>query len=108
MYEYGRVLFNMSFLLIKIEVSDGLLLQPLNTPKHVDASSCGIYTISNIWFMLQLEDTYNQVDIANLRIWFTNQTLNMSRKQDRIEKLDLKQREIAKRLKLKFSKKAKS
>ena len=98
----------MSFLLNKIEVSDWLLLQPLNIPKQVDASSCGIYTISNIWFMLQLEDTYNQVNIANSRIWFANQILNMSREQDRIEKLNLKHREIAKRLKLKFSKKGKS
>ena len=55
----------------KIEVSDWLLLQPLNIPKQVDASSCEIHAILNIWFLLQLGDTYNQVDIVNLRIWFT-------------------------------------
>ena len=36
---FERVLFIMPFILNKIEVSDWLLLQPLNIPKQVDASS---------------------------------------------------------------------
>ena len=72
----------MSFILNKIEVSDWQLLQPLNIPKQVDASSCVIHTILNIWFLLQLGETYNEVDIVNSRIWFANQILNMSREQD--------------------------
>ena len=50
--------------------------------------------------MLQLGDTYNQVDIVNSRISFVIQILNMSREQDRIEKLDFEHREITNRLKL--------
>ena len=61
----------MSFILNKIEVSDWLLLRSLNLPKQVDSSNCGIHAILNIWFLLQLGDTYNQVDIVNSRIWFT-------------------------------------
>ena len=72
----------MSFILNKIEVSDWQLLQPLNIPKQVDASSCVIHAILNIWFLLQLGETYNEVDIVNSRIWFANQILNMSREQD--------------------------
>ena len=102
---FERVLFIMSFILNKIEVSYWLLLQPLNLPKQVYASSCGIHAILNIWFLLQLGDTYNQADIVNSRIWFAIQILNMSRKQDRIKKLDLKLRGITNRLKLKLSKK---
>ena len=79
---FERVLFIMSFILDKIEVSDWLLLQPLNIPKQEDASSCEIDATLNIWFLLQLGDTYNQVDIVNLRIWFAIQILNMSREQD--------------------------
>ena len=94
----------MSLILNKIEASDWLLLQPLNLPKQLDASSCGIHAILNIWFLLQLGDTYNQVDIVNSRIWFTIQILNMSREQERIKKLDLKHRGITNRLKLKLSK----
>ena len=94
----------MSLILNKIEASDWLLLQPLNLPKQLDASSCGIHAILNIWFLLQLGDTYNQVDIVNSRIWFTIQILNMSREQDRIKTLDLKHRGITNRLKLKLSK----
>ena len=94
----------MSLILNKIEASDWLLLQPLNLPKQLDASSCGIHAILNMWFLLQLGDTYNQVDIVNSRIWFTIQILNMSREQDRIKKLDLKHRGITNRLKLKLSK----
>ena len=58
----------MSFILNKIEASDWLLLQPLNLPKQVDAGSCGIHAILDIWFLLQLGDTYNQVHIVNSRI----------------------------------------
>ena len=72
----------MSFILNKIEVSNWLFFEPLNIPKQVDASSCGIYAILNIWFLLQLGDTYNQVGIANSRIWFASKILNMSREQD--------------------------
>ena len=46
---FERVLFIMSFILNKIKVSDWLLLQPLNIPKQVDASSCRINAILNIW-----------------------------------------------------------
>ena len=95
----------MSFILNKIEVSDWLLLQPLNIPKQVDTCSCGIHAILNIWFLLQLGDTYNQVDIVNSRIWFAIQILNMAKEQDRIKKLDLKHRGIKNWLKLKLSKK---
>ena len=95
----------MPFILNKIKVSDWLLLQSLNITKQVDASSCGIHAILNIWFSLQLGDTYNQVDIVNSKIWFVIQILNMSREQDRIKKLDLKHRGITNRLKLKLSKK---
>ena len=98
-------MFITSFILNKIEVSDWLLLQPLNIPKQVDASGCGIHAILTIWFFMQLRDTYNQVDIVNSRIWFNIQILNMSREQERIKKLDLKQRGITNRLKLKLSKK---
>ena len=94
----------MSFILHKIEVSDWLSLQPLNLPKQVDTSSSGIHAILDIWFLLQLGDTYNQVDIVNSRIWFTIQILDMSRGQDQIKKLDLKHRGITNRLKLKLSK----
>ena len=72
----------MSFILNKIEVSDWQLLQPLNIPKQVDASSCVIHAILNISFLLQLGETYNEVDTVNSRIWFANQILNMSREQD--------------------------
>ena len=72
----------MSFILNKIEVSDWQLLQPLNIPKQVDPSSCVIHAILNIWFLLQLGETYNEVDTVNSRIWFANQILNMSREQD--------------------------
>ena len=82
----------MPFILNKIELSDWLLLQSLNITKQVDASSCGIHAILNIWFSLQLGDTYNQVDIVNSKIWFVIQILNISREQDRIKKLDLKHR----------------
>ena len=102
---FERVLFIMSFILNKIEVSDLLLLQPLNIPKQVDASSCGIHAILNIWILLQLGDVYNQFDIVSSRIWFAIQILNMSREQDRIKKLDIKHRRITNRLKLKLSKK---
>ena len=94
----------MSLILNKIEVSDWLLLQPLNLPKKVDASSCGIHAILNICFLLQLGNTYNQADILNSRIWFTTQIVNRSREQDRIKKLNLKHRGITNRLKLKLSK----
>ena len=94
----------MSFILNKIEVSDWLLLQPLNLPKQVDASSCGIHATLNIWFLLQLGNTYDQADTVNSRIWFTIQILNMSREQYRIKKLDLKHMGITNRLKLKLSK----
>ena len=53
---FERVSFIMPF--IKIVVSDWLLLQSLNIPKQVDAKSCGIHAILNIWFLLQLRDTY--------------------------------------------------
>ena len=40
----------------------------------------------NIWFWLQLGNTYNQVNVMNLRIWFAIQILNMmSREQDQIK-----------------------
>ena len=94
----------MSFILNKIEVSDWLLLQPLNLPKKVHASSCGIHCILNIWFLLQLGNTYNQADILNSRIWFTTQIVNRSTEQDRIKVLNLKHRGITNRLKLKLSK----
>ena len=42
----------MLFILNKIEASDWLLLQTINIPKQVDASSCGIHAILNIWFSL--------------------------------------------------------
>ena len=55
---FERVLFIiMSFILNKIEVSDWLLLQPVNIPKQVYASSYGTHAILNIWFLLQLGDT---------------------------------------------------
>ena len=92
---FERVLFIMSFILNKTESSDWLLLQPLNIPKQVDASSCIVHATLNIWFLLQLGETYNQFDIVNSRIWFANQIFNMSREQDRIKKLDLKHRGIA-------------
>ena len=79
---FERILFIMSFIFDKIEVSDWLLLEPLNIPKQEDASSCEIDATLNIWFLLQLGDTYNQVDIVNSRIWFAIQILNMSREQD--------------------------
>ena len=53
---------------------------------------------------MQLGDTYNQVDIVYSRISFVIQILNMSREQNRIEKLDFEHREITNRLKLKLSK----
>ena len=65
---YIRVIFIISSILNKIEVSDWLLLQPLNIPKQADANSCGIHVILNLWFLLQLGDTCNQVDIVNSRI----------------------------------------
>ena len=94
-----------SFILNKTEVSDWLLLQPLNIPKQVDSSSCGIYAILNIWLLLQLGDAHNQVHIANSRVWCVIQILNMSREQDRMKKLNLEHRGIANSLKLKLSKK---
>ena len=90
----------MSFIFDKIEVSDWLLVQPLNIPKQEDASSCEIDATLNIWFLLQLGDTYNQVDTVNSRIWFAIQILNMSREQDWIKELDLEHRGITSRLKL--------
>ena len=72
----------MSFIFDKIEVSDWLLVQPLNIPKQEDPSSCEIDATLNIWFLLQLGDTCNQVDTVNSRIWFAIQILNMSREQD--------------------------
>ena len=56
------------FSLNKIEISDWLSLQPLNIPKQVDASSCGIHAILNILFLLQLGGTYHQFDIVNSTI----------------------------------------
>ena len=56
------------FSLNKSEISDWLSFQSLNIPKQVDASSCGIHAILNIWFLLQLGDTYNQFDIVNSTI----------------------------------------
>ena len=76
---FERVVFIHSFILNKIEVSDWLLLQPFYILKQVDTSSCGIPAILNIWFLLQLRDTYNQVDIVNSRIWFAFQILNIFR-----------------------------
>ena len=89
---FERILFITSFILNKIEFSDWLLSQPLNIPKQVDTSSCVVHATLNIWFLLQLGETYNQFDIVNSRIWFANQIFNMSREQDRIKKLDLKHR----------------
>ena len=63
-----------------------------NIPKQVDASSCVVHATLNIWFLLQLGETYNQFDIVNSRIWFANQIFNMSREQVQIKKLDLKHR----------------
>ena len=95
----------MSFILNQTEVSDWLLLQTLNIPKQVDPRSCGMHAILNIWFLLQLGDTYNQVDIVNPRIWFAIQIPNMSREQNRIKRLDLEHRRVSNRLKLKLPKK---
>ena len=64
---FKRVLF-IIFSLNKIEISDWLSLQPLNIPKQVDASSCGIHAILNILFLLQLGGTYHQFDIVNSTI----------------------------------------
>ena len=38
---------------------------------------------------MQLRDTYNQVDIVNLRIWFANQILNMSREVEELALADV-------------------
>ena len=62
----------MYFILNKIEILDWLLLQPLNIPKQVDASNCGIHAILNI--MVFVATRYNQVvnfeDISNLVLVF--------------------------------------
>ena len=59
----------------------------------------------NIWLLLQLGDSYDQVHITNSRIWFAIQILNMSKEQERIKKLNFELRGITNSLKLKLSKK---
>ena len=77
MYLRESYLLCHSFLMKLAKYSNWLLLQPLNIPKQLDASRCGTHAILNIQFLLQLGDTYNQVDIMNLRIWFANRALKV-------------------------------
>ena len=53
----------------KIEVSDRLLLQPLNMPEQVDASSCLINAI----FKYMVSVATMRYTIANSRKWYAIQ-----------------------------------
>ena len=67
----------------EINSTEWTLLQPNTLPPQTDRSSCGMYAILNLWFLLHIGETYNKTDIRKVRYWFANEVMNIAVEQSK-------------------------
>ena len=67
----------------EINSKEWTLLQPNTLPYQINGSGCSMHTILNVWFLLNIRETYNKTDIRKVRYWFANKVINMADEQSR-------------------------
>ena len=75
----------------EINSKEWTLLQSNTSPAQIDVSSWGMHAISNVWFLLQIGETYNKTDIRKARYGFAREVMNMADEQSKNNDIKLKE-----------------
>ena len=78
----------------EINGKEWTLLQPNTLPTQIDGSICSMDAVLNVWFLLNIGETYNKTHIRKARYWFANKVMNMAHEQSKSNDIKLMEGQV--------------